>query len=117
MPTLSDLWNIVRLEYRFLSYLYRCSVHFKSKFVMLVFFFFRYFENLWHELGETEMRLLNFETRNIGVILSNQFIFQCPKCQAFAIAFTRPFVDLRKFCQNHQQGNCPNKQGSVFFIL
>ena len=109
VSVLPKLWDIIGLEYRFLSYLYRGSIHFK-----IIIFFSRNFEDLWHELGETTMRLLNFRCRNVGVILSDQLIFQCPKCKAFAIGFTKPFFDLKRFCS---QGHCPNRQGAVFFLL
>ena len=38
------------------------------------------------------MQVLNHEYREIGIVLSNEWIFQCPKCKAFAIGITKPFV-------------------------
>ena len=63
------------------------------------------------------MRQLNDNFREIGIVLSNEFIFQCPKCQAFAIGITKPFIDLKKFCQYHQQANCLIGSSHVFCFL
>ena len=60
------------------------------------------------------MRLLNDTCREIGIILSNEWIYQCPKCRAFAIGYTRPFINLKKFRQNHP---CVIYSGPVFHIL
>ena len=60
------------------------------------------------------MSLLNHICRERGIVLSNEFIFQCPECQAFAIGYTKPFFNLKKFCQHHNlQGN----GGNFVFIL
>ena len=63
------------------------------------------------------MRLLNHEYRELGIVLSNEWIFQCPKCKAFAIGITKPFINLKRFCQNHRQGKCPIRSGHVFYSL
>ena len=63
------------------------------------------------------MRLLNHNFREFGFVLSNEFIFQCPKCQAFAIGITRPFIDLKKFCRYHQKAKCSIRPSPVFYIL
>ena len=63
------------------------------------------------------MRLLNFRYREQGIILGDQLIFRCPKCQTFAIAITRPFVNLKRFCWLHQHGHCINGPGVAFVTL
>ena len=59
------------------------------------------------------MRKLNHICREMGIVLSNELIYQCPECQTFAIGYTKPFLNLKKFCQYHIQVN----SGIRIFIL
>ena len=60
------------------------------------------------------MRLINHRYREQGIILADQLIFPCAYCKTFAIAITRPFVNLKRFCRAHR---CWNKPGFVLVTL
>ena len=82
-----------------------------------IFFLSSTFDDLWRALGRENMILINHVYREQGIIFSNQLIFRCPKCQTFAISVTRPFVNLKRFCQFHHHGGCWNGLGAIIVIL